>query len=425
MAALPLTGLTIGMVSQALGVGSSDVGTLCSSNRINKWSKRKPTPDYAVAKDSPMYWRDSPYSQNIRNGFEIVTAGGINYCWSEIPWIYRPELSVDDCHRLGDFRGYDPAATGHIFQTFVDSQIKPIDMIPGLDFWTNINIRCSPNSTGSTSAQDVFFLDAKYCYPVCKITNIGNHFQKILGNIDPSIEMLGDRITGEASLSYYYYEFHFTYDQMTALVGSGGTLYIEFYFLESNFDLTGSGFTIINDDSTYHTIHQTRFSIRDSKFANTLFIQQGLLSANYVFTNVYTDDMYGNNTDMEPTYDFSTGKLTPSSATIVTVDSADRAGGAVSGYTFAARILSKSTWLNASGSTTINQAAATPNAYTYLLPNHTLAANDTYTWNIPSFELFAEDKEDVVIEYSLWSGTAFEGVPVNRYIYYPGLDSKY
>ena len=39
---LPTTGITTTMVSQAIGLASNNVGALCSSSNINKWSKWKP-----------------------------------------------------------------------------------------------------------------------------------------------------------------------------------------------------------------------------------------------------------------------------------------------------------------------------------------------------------------------------------------------
>ena len=59
----PNTGVSVYDVQQTLGISSSDVGTLCSSNQINKWSKYKPvalsTLDTTSQLDGNKKWRSN------------------------------------------------------------------------------------------------------------------------------------------------------------------------------------------------------------------------------------------------------------------------------------------------------------------------------------------------------------------------------
>ena len=47
--ALGTTNITTTLVGNTLGIASKDVGTLCSSSLINKWSKNKPVVYPAIA----------------------------------------------------------------------------------------------------------------------------------------------------------------------------------------------------------------------------------------------------------------------------------------------------------------------------------------------------------------------------------------
>jgi hypothetical protein len=114
--ALPLTGITTTIVSQAIGLASNSVNALCNNYKINKWSKFKPVrydnvaPNRGVGAD---WWRANdgncglsiPSYQNMSAMFNALR-GGAN------DWNYLPPTGVaGQPLRLADFRGYDAEAT--------------------------------------------------------------------------------------------------------------------------------------------------------------------------------------------------------------------------------------------------------------------------------------------------------------------------
>ena len=54
--ALGTTSITTTLVGNTIGVASKDVGTLCSSSSINKWSKHKPVIYPVIATAGISYW---------------------------------------------------------------------------------------------------------------------------------------------------------------------------------------------------------------------------------------------------------------------------------------------------------------------------------------------------------------------------------
>jgi hypothetical protein len=98
MAALPNTGITTSMVAQAIGVGSNDVGTLCKSNKINKWSAGKPKSLLVP-------------STAANNTYTGPTPSGLYRANNPYDIVYgKPTGGANDPYRLGDFRGYNHIA---------------------------------------------------------------------------------------------------------------------------------------------------------------------------------------------------------------------------------------------------------------------------------------------------------------------------
>lgn len=106
--AIQLTGITTTLVGNTIGLASNDVGTLCSSTKINKWSKNKPV----------RYNTTSPITDAERKlvnyGLDIkqYTAAELNnntiYSWNYL----RPRGgNYNEYYRLGDFRGYNHQST--------------------------------------------------------------------------------------------------------------------------------------------------------------------------------------------------------------------------------------------------------------------------------------------------------------------------
>lgn len=94
-------------VANELGVSTHNVGELCTSSKINKWSLHKPVSrgvNHGLTEDD---WKDVNY------GFNIVPYSN----WGNFrnastkEWGYiRPTGTAASPYRLGDFRGYDQNA---------------------------------------------------------------------------------------------------------------------------------------------------------------------------------------------------------------------------------------------------------------------------------------------------------------------------
>lgn len=107
---LPITGISTSIVAQAIGAGSSSLGALCTHANINKWSMNKPV---RKAKGSGLTAADI-YSVDC--GFNIPSYSNpldlINAAIGGTGWTYnKPQGGNTSPFRLGDFRGYDHAAT--------------------------------------------------------------------------------------------------------------------------------------------------------------------------------------------------------------------------------------------------------------------------------------------------------------------------
>lgn len=104
--ALGTTNITTTLVSQTIGVASRDVGTLCSSSLINKWSKYKPVVYPTISTTGITNWWktvDGYCGFSIPQYVDIDSLLGDN-----TTWIYnKPYGTINSPYRLGDFRGYE------------------------------------------------------------------------------------------------------------------------------------------------------------------------------------------------------------------------------------------------------------------------------------------------------------------------------
>ena len=108
--ALPNTNISTTLVADTLGASSRDVGTLCTHQAINKWSKWKPV----------RYGSVSPITEaqlaSTNFGMSIPSSTTNNYLVALDEWVYiRPNNASG--YRLGDFRNYHHTAVNpmHIF----------------------------------------------------------------------------------------------------------------------------------------------------------------------------------------------------------------------------------------------------------------------------------------------------------------------
>ena len=117
--ALGTTNITTTLVGNTIGVASKDVGTLCSSSLINKWSKYKPVIYPVIATTGITDWWkavDGSCGLSIQEYLNIdnLVAAIIN----GVTWDYnKPTGGSSSPYRLGDFRGYNHNAD-IAFQSF-------------------------------------------------------------------------------------------------------------------------------------------------------------------------------------------------------------------------------------------------------------------------------------------------------------------
>lgn len=109
--ALGTTGISTTLVANTIGVGSNDVGTLCTSDKINKWSKWKPVryntlTGITLAQLASTTWGLTiPSYTTLSSIITAINAG--------ITWDYaKPQGDISlEYYRLGDFRNYEHTAT--------------------------------------------------------------------------------------------------------------------------------------------------------------------------------------------------------------------------------------------------------------------------------------------------------------------------
>lgn len=104
--ALETTNITTTLVGQTIGAASRDVGTLCSSSLINKWSKYKPVIYPVIATNGITdWWR----SNDGYCGFSIPQYVDIDSLLADnTTWVYnKPYGTINSPYRIGDFRGYE------------------------------------------------------------------------------------------------------------------------------------------------------------------------------------------------------------------------------------------------------------------------------------------------------------------------------
>ena len=113
--ALPNTGITVSLVRNTIGENKNDVGQLCTSNKINKWSFYKPiTRNKLILTDADFY--------AVNDGFTAQSYNNAIDCWNAIingeTWTHQ---TAEAPYRLGDFRGYDHNSGPFLTFGFMDN----------------------------------------------------------------------------------------------------------------------------------------------------------------------------------------------------------------------------------------------------------------------------------------------------------------
>ena len=98
--ALGTTNISTDLVAQTIGEGSNDVGTLCKSTKVNKWSKFKPV------KLAQVVGIDETQLKTISYGLTFPRTNVYNVIAPQ-KWSHdRPAGTATTPYRIGDFRGY-------------------------------------------------------------------------------------------------------------------------------------------------------------------------------------------------------------------------------------------------------------------------------------------------------------------------------
>lgn len=120
-------------VQQTIGNASGDLGTLCKSSTINKWSKHKPISSSILFDTSDSFFKVNNYGLSIPTFSNIgnltTTNTLVNYLANnDTAWTYnKPTGGSNSPYRLGDFLNYYHGA------------LNPIGSIGATDFYYNGN----------------------------------------------------------------------------------------------------------------------------------------------------------------------------------------------------------------------------------------------------------------------------------------------
>ena len=131
MAALPTTNITTTLVANTLGVTTRNVGELCTSSKINMWSRRKPVRDTRLVIDS---YTDIGKGADGMCGLILPPWEGDDTLLTYYGQPRGHSSYFPEPYRLGDFRGY-----------FHNNRTLPVTLLPQPD---SIQIN-SANGTGS------------------------------------------------------------------------------------------------------------------------------------------------------------------------------------------------------------------------------------------------------------------------------------
>lgn len=183
---LPTTNITTSMVSSAIGLGSNNVGALCSSSNINKWAKYKPVPLYSNTTTGINDWWKSgncgisypTYSTvaDLKSAYNVAIAWGHNH----------PTGGYSSPYRLGDFRGYNHTA---VFQ------VNAFDVPPTIyNIATQINVSIGLRSQAS---DELLLSDicGDYYLGVLLVSNTGYNYLITSSTKTKDLSTLSDSFT--------------------------------------------------------------------------------------------------------------------------------------------------------------------------------------------------------------------------------------
>lgn len=192
--------VSVSEVSSVLRFTSKSIAMLCSSGRINKWSKRKPI----------RFDKVTPLTADDRKGSAEDRAAGYYYgVLTKLPsniiknlhsmtFDYRAVRRGQDWSRLGDFDGYDHLAVANPLGEIPPSAV--IDREDGIAATCKI-IYDTANTTGidvsdvigAATSSEMTLGDM---YPCVLLTFGGKNYVRALWNINYAIDGVGTQLSG-------------------------------------------------------------------------------------------------------------------------------------------------------------------------------------------------------------------------------------
>lgn len=160
--------ITTTKVGNEIQISSHNIGVLCSSDNINKWSKKKPVCDFSATPDrSKEWWK----AYNNKCGLLINQRGTYNQVIDDYKnkdnWKYEKPTGGDFPFRIADFNGYNHSATP-IFTTCSVTEIA-VNKFPDSSitltakFGTKDSSGSSLNLSDLTGLANVLYLGIMLC----------------------------------------------------------------------------------------------------------------------------------------------------------------------------------------------------------------------------------------------------------------------
>ena len=350
--ALPNSNITTTMVGQELGVSTRNVGNLCRSEAINKWSKRKPFRDNVLSQTEPYWWRRSNFSPDLRAGFLISSTP--NTVWQYM----KPAGGENSPYRLGDFRGYSHGAYPLINLVFPNKFDLERDYEASFVFTGYENGQVAEeDDVGTVGLQDIFDIENKY---VCLMVRFQSATQTVIA--------YSDKIEWNPYSVIFGTNIIIPNDDLILLMGQGGTITMEISIIEA-VDRIGGNFV----EPLYYSIRATENTI--TRHLNNQFRAIGYV----VNTNFDTQEPSRNG-----------GTITSSGYEQISFSASMRTGGSVTGYSFRARIIGNQVGDN----------------FIYPISNFNLSPDQTELISIPNFTLqMLNPSGECEVELAVMQGT--------------------
>ena len=163
--ALGTTGISTTLVANTIGVGSNDVGTLCTSSKINKWSKWKPVSYAAPTSLTLEQLTSTNFGLNITSNTDLDNP-------KEWPYV-KPTGGALSPYRLGDFRGYNHSAKpflwidDYVWDYYSYPSSQSIEIYPAFMYGTG-----SGDGQGGAGGGNIDLLPKDF-----NLTNLGGSFE--------------------------------------------------------------------------------------------------------------------------------------------------------------------------------------------------------------------------------------------------------